>query len=358
MGKPKLLIIDKAQYGYLIDSYKWCEYLKEYFDITYLCYEYGQKKLTTDGIKIRYMQVGKNKILRFLRWNAMSLLYLAKNNGLTIAIYQRGCSLLKRVFPWKKIIMDVRTLSVHSTIAERTARDQELRNAAKCFDAITVISQGVSDKIGVIQGVEKHILPLGADIISDKPKEFNSIRLLYVGTFSGRNLDKTLLGLKLWLDSNPDSKLSYDIIGDGGGNELEELKYLSSKLKLDSIVKFHGRLPYDELKPFFDICNVGVSFVPITDYYDYQPPTKAYEYSLSGLYVIGTKTQAQQQIINEDNGILIDDNAVSFCNALNYINTNLENISEKKIRNALKEFTWANIVNSNLRPFLGKLLSI
>lgn len=357
MKRPKLLIIDKAQYGYLIDSYKWCEYLKEYFDITYLCYEYGQKKLTTKGINIHYMPVGKSKLLRFIRWNIISLWHVAINTGITIVIYQRGCSLLKKVFPWKKIIMDVRTLSVNKSENERTTFDQELRIAAKKFDALTVISQGVSDKIGKITGVEKHILPLGADVISHNPKIFDTIRLLYVGTLSGRKLERTLYGLKMWMKENPDASISYEMVGDGVNNELCELIQLSKELELDSIVKFYGRLPYDELKPFFDNCNIGVSFVPMTDYYNYQPPTKAYEYCLSGLYVVGTKTYAQQQIINEDNGILIDDSAESFCAALNFITKNLGRFDEIKIRNTLKGHTWKSIVDSNLRPFLNKFLS-
>lgn len=352
MSKPKLLIIDKAQYGYLIDSYKWCEYLKDNFDITYLCYEYGLKKLSTDGIKIHYIPSGNNKIWRFIRWNIASLWHVARNNGLTIAIYQKGCTILKRVFPFKKIIMDVRTLSVHQSAQDRTNRDSNLRRSAKLFDAVTIISQGVSDKIGNIGEVKKHILPLGADVISNRPKKFDSIRMLYVGTFTNRNLEKTLYGLKMWLDNNPTSKISYDIIGDGNTTELKDLQLLSDRLNLNEFVHFHGRLPYNELTPFFDDCNVGVSFVPMTDYYEYQPPTKAYEYSLSGLYVIGTKTFAQRQIISKDNGILINDTAEDFCNAISYISQHLPSLNEQKIREALSAFTWKNIVNNNLLPFL------
>ena len=53
--KQKLLIIDKCQFGYLTDSYKWCEYLRDEYDITMLCIDSGHKKFEMDGVKIQYV---------------------------------------------------------------------------------------------------------------------------------------------------------------------------------------------------------------------------------------------------------------------------------------------------------------
>ena len=79
----------------------------------------------------------------------------------------------------------------------------------------------------------------------------------------------------------------------------------STTNKLENVCTTHGRIDYYKLKPFFDKCNVGVSYIPIRDYYQYQPPTKTFEYGLSGLVTIATETKSNQEVINNCNGILI-----------------------------------------------------
>ena len=54
----------------------------------------------------------------------------------------------------------------------------------------------------------------------------------------------------------------------------------------------------------------------MTKFYDIQTPTKTFEYIISGLFCIATNTTANKNLINKDNGILCDDNATSFSNAL------------------------------------------
>lgn len=349
--KPRLLIIDKTQFGYLTDSHKWCEYLRDEYHITYLCYDFGRKKMPIDGVEVKYLTLGKIRALRFFRWFIFCLWHIMLHKGVTIVIYQKKCDIWKRIMPHKKMIMDIRTLSVDSSLNARTRYDNDVRNSAKYFDAITIISDGLSQKLGDV-GKPKFILPLGSDVISHEPKTFDSLRLLYVGTFTNRDLHKTLEGLRIWINSNPNCKISYDIIGDGNGTELDELMTYSRQLCLDQYVTFHGRLPHDELKRFFDKCNIGVSFVPITDYFQYQPPTKTYEYILSGLYTIATSTYAQSEIITSENGILVSDTAVEFANALTKVNNCRAALEQINIRATISECQWRDIVNLRLRPIL------
>lgn len=44
MKKEKILIIDKHQFGYLTDSYKWSEYLCRKYKVNVVCFDTGQKK--------------------------------------------------------------------------------------------------------------------------------------------------------------------------------------------------------------------------------------------------------------------------------------------------------------------------
>ena len=113
-------------------------------------------------------------------------------------------------------------------------------------------------------------------------KDFSKeIKLLYVGTLNGRNINQTIFGLSLFLENNPEIKnITYDIIGDGDKNELSDFKVLIQQNNLNNIITLHGRIPHFQLKPFFDSCTVGLSYVPMTEYYEHQPVTKTYEYIL------------------------------------------------------------------------------
>ena len=198
------------------------------------------------------------------------------------------------------------------------------------------------------------ILPLGADSLSSIDTNFDQLKLLYVGILSGRDIGKTIKGLKDFKDRHPENNITYDIVGDGHYDELSELKALSSSLGLDDTITFHGRLPYDELKPFFEKCNIGVSFVPKTDYYEFQPPTKTFEYIISGLYTIATSTHCNKSVITSDNGVLIEDNCNDFTNALEDIWARRDSVNQTKIKESLIYYKWDNIVGNILRPILNR----
>ena len=252
------------------------------------------------------------------------------------------------------MIVDIRTLSVSTNAEQRKKYDTLLSKACRHFDMITAISEGVKEKLDL---PNKHIeiLPLGSDVISKKQKDFSSLKLLYVGTFAGRDLHKTIEGFTQFCKEYPDINISYDIIGSGFNNELEEYKTLAATLNVTDKITFHGRLPYNQLKPFFDKCNIGVSFVPMTDYYDAQPPTKTFEYILSGLYTIATATSSNKELITTENGLLIHDSATDFANALSRIWKIHTKLNEQQIRQSLEKYSWKSIVNDILKPILIQL---
>src|SRR5690606_2773135 len=172
-------------------------------------------------------------------------------------------------------------------------------------------------------------------------------------TLNGRNIDQTILGLSNFMKKHPNMKISYDIIGDG--NELTQLTQLINDLELASIVKLHGRIPHIKLKPFFDNSNIGVSYIPITEYYEFQPPTKTFEYIMSGLPCIATRTNENKHLITHENGVLCNDTPESFANALETIDERSALYNSDRIRESLKEYSWKNIVDNKLKPLLNKV---
>lgn len=351
MPKNKhLLIINKAQFGYHTDYYKYCEYLKDDFSITFFCFDTGQKKLDMKGVKVKYISSNGLKAIRGARFIFFALLTIFTHKGLVFVHYFQNSEVLKKVFPKRNMILDIRTLSIHPDKATRAHNDERLFAACKKFDLITVISGGIQKKLMQCD-VCSVIIPLGSDIISDSSKKFDSIRMIYVGTLNGRNISDTINGLALFLKNNTDLTVSYDIIG--GGSEYELLKEKIIELNLENFVKLHGIVPHFELKPFFDKANIGVSYVPITEYYEHQPPTKTYEYILSGLKCIATETYENQLVINDVNGQLCFDSPQSFARALEKIYHDFDSSDSVSIAKTLDNHTWQNIVSKKLQPLLS-----
>ena len=50
----KILLISHNQFGYQTDFYKYAQYLKSDFKVSYFCFDYGRKKVIEKGIRIIY----------------------------------------------------------------------------------------------------------------------------------------------------------------------------------------------------------------------------------------------------------------------------------------------------------------
>lgn len=354
----KLLIIHKTQFGYHNNAFKLCRVLKDRIDITYICFD-GHRKIEEPDVTVKYVPVGLPKHLRGALFMILSLFYALIWRGGILVYYFPGCEWYKRLFRRKKMLLDIRTLSVYEDEERNRREDERIKKTADRYNFVTFLSEGMRDKIGFSRD-KSAIVPLGADIISTSAKVYIPIKLLYVGTFMNRKLGRTLEGLKRFVDNNPTAQIEYHIVGDAGMNHREvetRLQDYVGQSGLGSIVFFHGRIPNKDLKPLFDLCNVGVSFVPITPYFDFQPVTKTFEYAMSGLYVIATKTFENRQVIDERNGILIDDTPESFANALQYIYENNERFDEQVVRNSLSDYLWSTIENKRMYPVLDALFN-
>lgn len=351
--KQKLLIIDKHQFGYLTDAYKWCQYLRDDYDIEFITANVGDKIINLPGVKVHYVSFELPRLLRAFAFVLRALIGIYLFNGKILVEYFQGCSILKRLCPWKKMIVDVRTLSVNPDPKHRMAYNTRLIRDCNYFDVVSVISQGVARQIG---RKNVRILPLGSDIISNHPKTYTGkIELLYVGTLRWRNIEHTIEGFKIFTNKYPTIKISYRIIGDGIPGQLDALKQLAVNLGVADKITFHGFISLTELKPFFDLSNVGVSFIPITGYYDHQPPTKTFEYILSGLYCIATATSANKELIDMENGCLIQDTAQGFADGIEQFINRCQNIDENRLRNTLSHLTWTNIVKKQLTYILNNI---
>lgn len=347
----KLLIISKEQFGYHTDIFKWCEYLRDEYDVKVITFG-GKPKVKLDGIKNHYVPSKGPKSIRGLLFVLTCLWYILSYKGIIMVCYFKGCHIFKKCFPRKKMLLDIRTLSVAGNKKQRLKKDLILKATTDLYDFTTIISDGLRKKLSLDEK-KSAILPLGADQVSTFEKKFDSIRMVYIGTLFNRNIHKTIKGLEIALKSNKSLNIHYDIIGDSHGNELNELKKLVKEYNLEEYITLHGYIQHSKLKSFFDNCNVGVSFVPITDYYEFQPVTKTFEYVLSGLYTIATGTYCNKEIITEKNGIIIEDTPEAFAESIINIYNKRNSINCKDISKTLMDYLWVNIVKNQMKDILN-----
>ena len=113
------------------------------------------------------------------------------------------------------------------------------------------------------------------------------------------------------------------------------------------MVSYHGRSREDSIKPYFDNCNVGVAYVPITKYYTNNTPSKTVEYLIAGMAVIATRTKANQRYVHKKNGVLVNDTPKSFCRGLIELIRCKENFMSQEIRNEYKDLAQTNLIIKN-----------
>ena len=348
IGKEnKLLIIAPYQFGELSDYYYWAKYATlEGWRITYIGYKYKNrvfKERKYPGVKVKSVMHINNRLIlgMYFYLHCIIEILLGHHNNIVICRMPQ-CQLLARLFPKRNVILDVRTLSVSEDEKHRKKQDTSLIKIKNHFAKCTVISKGVGQRIGL----PYYLLPLGAEELSIKAKSFDKIRLFYIGTFNNRDLSTFIKGLALY-QKETGKEATFDIVGGGTDNEEINLKnsVIYSGVKG---VSFHGYLTHEESKKFFDNCNIGVCYVPMKDYYQFQPPTKLYEYLLSGMAVLSTRTVSNVAVMSNHNGVLVDDNAVSVCNGLKELSSKMDTYSSSVIVDDSKKHHWKHIVNNNL----------
>ncbi|WP_434340266.1 glycosyltransferase [Motilimonas cestriensis] len=340
--KAKLYVVCSSQFGYLIDTYQYCIHLKDRYEIIYISFDEGKEPIIEDGIEIiqyKSKDRGVRKWLGFANFCAK----VVKNKKAKVFVkYFRFCSFLKIKGGKNQYIMDVRTGSIDNSFISREIFNKTLWLESKFFDKRTVISDSVARLLWLSN---YNVIPLGCPVFDVPNKNFDKLALLYVGTLSNRDIHKTISGLSLYIKNNPNSShvFSYDIVGDGYNNEVEQLEQYVRDLNLEQVVKIHGRIPFNKLDPFFEKANVGVSFVPVTKHFDVQPVTKTLEYLSAGMVVIGTNTSAQKEVLNLELGVLINDSDIEFSRGISEISRKRSEINSWNQKEAVKEMTWESV---------------
>jgi glycosyltransferase involved in cell wall biosynthesis len=350
--KKKFLFISQSQFGHLVDYYQYVLILNDEFDITYLCWDYNLPKIENDSIKCIYIARNGNIITRNLRFikAAFSVLKDQSFNHIYIN-YFRGSSLLALFSKSKnKMFIDIRSAGVMPSKIKRYIYDKFMTFECRFFKNICVVSEGVKRRLNLPK--KSLVIPLGANKITVSRNQMEGLYLLYVGTFINRNIHQTVVGIKLFHDSNPTIPISYTIIGSGDTECETIIKNTIASNQLENIVTLVGYVQNDQLNSFYANSNIGISYVPITDYFNHQPVTKTFEYLMCGLPVLASGTIENKLIINKDNGIIINDNPISFAEGLEEMSKLMNVYKEEIIMHSVENYEWIKIVENLKRQIL------
>lgn len=325
--------------------------------MTHIGWDYGLQKVKSEGITVKYISRQGNKTARYHRFLKEVNKEIRTNDyDVIFMIYFAASSLIRLLNPGKIFNIDIRTAADTKSGVRNYLKDLLLKLECTAFKNITIVSESLAESLAL---KNYYFLPLGGECFYSGIKSYSKLHLLYVGTLENRNIIECIKGFHTYLkNAREKDKIEtiFTIIGDSPGNELQEINEYISRHNLTKAVRTLGYIHNFRLHQFFEEANIGVSFVPMTKYYDNQPPTKTYEYLLSGLPVIATKTKENSKILNNDNcGVLIEDNAGSFAAGLNRIAANRQIFQSEKIRNSYRENLWSNVVLNKLMPYLDKL---
>lgn len=346
-----LLIITHNQFGYQVSSYYYTKYLGNEYNIDYICFDESKKKINSATASVHYFKKHKNLIKAYLGLISLSIGFIYRNKPQKIIIkYFPGCYFIP-IITFRKIILDIRTASVSDSFILNFINDIVLRIGCVFFHKIIILSESLKKRLFIPSAI---VITLGAEPKGYSLKSFKNLKLLYIGSLNNRNIDKTIVGSKYFIDQYPQIKFEYTIIGSGAPKYIKQLVKTIEDTKLTDKVIILGYIPHIQLEHYFLNNNIGVSFIPMTRYYDMQPPSKTYEYLMAGMPVLATDTYENKRIVSNANGILIEDTSESFAEGLEKIWTKRNEWNSNRIAETVSDYKWEVIINKNLKPILNK----
>lgn len=351
-GRDDLLILNRTQFGYHLDTYYYAKFAAERLRITYVGFDVGNPRLALDGAVVKYVGYKGCRCRRYLRLLAAFAREVRRCRGVVFINYFPGCTMLRCCGRHVRMVVDIRTGSIHPNAFVRRWEDRLMRWECRLFRNISVVSQGLADRLH-LPSERVHILPLGAERLTLPARRFDRFDLLYVGTLDGRRIEDTVIGFGRFLrDYGDRMALTYTIVGGSHNGQLERLTRMVRQHGLDGVVHLPGYTHQTRLRDMFERCNIGVSYVPINDIYDRQPVTKTFEYLLAGMPVIATATTEHRKVVNRLNGVLIQDTPEDFYQGLKQLYDRRQEFDSEAIRHCCPEASWDRIVHRNLIPYI------
>ena len=349
---PMVLVVSFEQFGYHIDTFEYCRHLRERYRTAYLCIDHGLPRKELPGVDVLYCgrrPFGKVEVGLLLDSSAAirrftpNIVFLRR----TKFSFLLGLRHLRT-----PMIFDVRSGSVEADAQRRVVENAVLWFNARFFRHITVISEGLAQQLRLPR--RARVLPLAANPpprLTRAPRD--GLRLVSVGTFKNRHLERTVEGLGRFLvAAGSGVQVRYTIVGFGSSAERHAIEKAVIDHDLVGTVEVRDRLDHEAVPALLAEHNVGVAFTPQVPWFEYQPSTKIYEYLHSGLLCVATDSAANRAVVNDANGVLFDDTPEAFALALRRIVELLPRWRPSAVAEGVQNFTWEHVVADTLVPLL------
>jgi glycosyltransferase involved in cell wall biosynthesis len=181
--------------------------------------------------------------------------------------------------------------------------------------------------------------------------------LVYCGVISyHRKIDMLIQAFKKVATNNKDVKL----LMVGAGVSLLDMQTLSKQLNIEDRIIFTGNVPYAEVRNYIGMADIGISYIPINNNYNYNPPLKTFEYLACGLPTVATKTESNCKIIRDGlSGILVNDAPNDVADAISKLlaDKSMQNLLSRNSRKSILKYDFNQITHNSFLPLYKVLLA-
>lgn len=368
MAKNRILILGLNQlpHRYL---YNQCGYLAREFDLTVVSPYEGFGKKASDLFRIVYLDLGvqshKNKwakklqtMRRIFRIIHGFKKHLKHNDYDLIYIWdQTWAFAIKLLLGSKhKYVMQMFAQGVTPSPFKNAIHDAQVRFNVLFFSHVFVGSEHVIRLFKVPFG-KAHVTGVGVDAIDYQDRVFDSMDLVYLGGLTNRYVHESVEGfVRFYKDNRGRIPMSYKIIGSGVDEAVQLLKASIAAAGPEVPVQYLGRLDDADLISVFRKSNIGVAYHKITPYYTNNISNKLYEYLLSGMPVIASRSNSMIQAINDNNGVLIEDTPEGFMHGLATMMGKLNTYDSKEIVKTALAYSVKTLVEDRMIPAFNKII--
>lgn len=341
-----IMFVTKSQYGYQVDYYNHIQNLKSKYKIFYISYDYGERKFEEDSSNVKLFYINYNSSKRHKLLFVLKLVLKTRelNPGNIVVSNMFGAVIIRLLNLDKNVLLDIRSMSVSSQPIKRIVQNFMTIHRSLYFQNVLVVSESLREKYFKFKK-NCHVVTVGGNYAERRNELFSDawMKVVYVGTLSGRRIEDTVHGLSE-VCKRTNVKIRYTIIGSGDIECESKLNEAIRSCNSENLkISYVGYIPNKDVARILVQQDIGVVYVPMCPFYEYQPSTKLFEYHLSGLVVIATKTFENVRFINSKNGVLVSDNSAEFADGIDSIISLRDSYSCREIQNIASIYSWENI---------------